>query len=123
MHDERFNYWSKSAERHDRLDERLKKIRELRDTVFIIIQDFKEQKRYDIHLFQILVLTQVVCRHLVIDPYRSAFDDGSSEGEEELHIPPHRYLFNCFVYQYHLMQICEIVITMVCCERFLLFCA
>ncbi|KAF9813949.1 hypothetical protein IEO21_05385 [Rhodonia placenta] len=44
-------------------------------------------------------------RHRVLDPYRSAFDPshvGSPEGNIEP--PPHRYLFHCYVYQYHLMQ-------------------
>ncbi|KAI0060820.1 hypothetical protein BV25DRAFT_1871013 [Artomyces pyxidatus] len=43
-------------------------------------------------------------RHLVLDPYRSAFDPkhvGSMTGED---VPPHRYLFHCYVYQYHALQ-------------------
>lgn len=52
-------------------------------------------------------------RHIVLDPYRSAFDNkhyDSSTGDEP---PPHRYLFQCYVYQYHLLQfslkLCEMV--------------
>ncbi|GBE78787.1 hypothetical protein SCP_0116800 [Sparassis crispa] len=44
-------------------------------------------------------------RHRVLDPYRSAFDPrrvGSPEGAIEP--PPHRYLFHCYVYQFHLTQ-------------------
>ncbi|KAA1476343.1 hypothetical protein DENSPDRAFT_932985 [Dentipellis sp. KUC8613] len=42
-------------------------------------------------------------RHKVVDPYRAAFDAanhlGSLTGED---VPPHRFLFHCYVYQYHL---------------------
>ncbi|KAG1736637.1 uncharacterized protein EDB91DRAFT_1141898 [Suillus paluster] len=42
-------------------------------------------------------------RLTVLDPYRPIFDrsyDASSDDE----VPPHRYLFHCYVYQYHLLQ-------------------
>ncbi|PCH32963.1 hypothetical protein WOLCODRAFT_141429 [Wolfiporia cocos MD-104 SS10] len=47
----------------------------------------------------------------VLDPYRSAFDPthvGSPEGTIEP--PPHRYLFHCYMYQYHLIQVACILI-------------
>lgn len=42
-------------------------------------------------------------RLTVLDPYRPMFDRsyGASSDDE---VPPHRYLFHCYVYQYHLLQ-------------------
>ena len=42
----------------------------------------------------------------MLDPYRSAFDPkfvGASGGAMDA--PPHRYLFNCYMYEYHTMQL------------------
>ncbi|KZT00914.1 uncharacterized protein LAESUDRAFT_523085 [Laetiporus sulphureus 93-53] len=50
-------------------------------------------------------------RHRVLDPYRSAFDPShvrSPGGSTEP--PPHRYLFHCYVYQYHLIRFASIII-------------
>ncbi|KAF8149165.1 hypothetical protein B0H34DRAFT_735166 [Crassisporium funariophilum] len=44
-----------------------------------------------------------------LDPEK--YDIGDDE-EEVYKMPPHRYLFHCYVYQYHLIQICSIVIEM-----------
>ncbi|KAF7419671.1 hypothetical protein PC9H_002263 [Pleurotus ostreatus] len=58
-------------------------------------------------------------RHKVLDPYRLAFEpkdipgrksrfdlDFEEDKDEREHqtVPPHRYLFRCYVYQYHLLQ-------------------
>lgn len=58
-------------------------------------------------MFQLLVF-----RLKVLDPYRPAFD--SSAEDPDYAMPPHRYLFNCYVYQFHLMQFSIVVINMVC---------
>lgn len=34
--------------------------------------------------------------------------------KDSLEMPPHRYLFHCYVYQYHLIQMGRIIIQMVC---------
>ncbi|KAI5118341.1 hypothetical protein M0805_009144 [Coniferiporia weirii] len=47
---------------------------------------------------------RITKRHLVLDMYRSAIDPkhvGSPSGEDP---PPHRYLFQCYLYQYHLIH-------------------
>lgn len=55
----------------------------------------------------------------VLEPYKAAFDHAAHpEDEDEHHIhdtdaPPHRHLFRCYVYQYHLTQFAEIVIETV----------
>lgn len=49
-------------------------------------------------------LNVIFYRLLVLEPYRQAFGSkhiGSITGED---VPPHRYLFHCYVYQYHVME-------------------
>ena len=56
---------------------------------------------------------------MVSEPYREAFSDeheGCMTGGE---IPPRRYLFHAYTYQYHLMEFSVILINTV--ERFQLF--
>ncbi|KAF7338076.1 hypothetical protein MVEN_02032100 [Mycena venus] len=48
-------------------------------------------------------------RHLVLEPWLPAFDPNHDPEHE---IPPHRHLFHCYVYQYHLMQMAFNVMTM-----------
>ncbi|KAF8268962.1 hypothetical protein EI94DRAFT_1799762 [Lactarius quietus] len=50
-------------------------------------------------------------RHLVLEPYREAFSDkheGCMTGGD---IPPHRFLFHAYTYQYHLMEFSIILIN------------
>ncbi|KZV73701.1 hypothetical protein PENSPDRAFT_602548 [Peniophora sp. CONT] len=45
-------------------------------------------------------------RFRVLEPYREAFDPkhlGSMTGDN---VPPHRFLFHCYLYQYHLRRFC-----------------
>ncbi|OBZ78595.1 Uncharacterized protein C57A7.05 [Grifola frondosa] len=74
-------------------EERLAKLEGLRDKMAEVMERFKKQKR-----------------HMVLDPFRSAFDPShvrSSYGIIEP--PPHRYLFHCYVYQYHLIRFSSIL--------------
>ncbi|RDB29703.1 Uncharacterized protein C57A7.05 [Hypsizygus marmoreus] len=48
-------------------------------------------------------------RHRVLDPYRSTFE---AKVDSEQETPAHRYLFQAYVYQYHLIQFTWIVIEM-----------
>ncbi|KAI0653782.1 hypothetical protein C8Q70DRAFT_927041 [Cubamyces menziesii] len=49
-------------------------------------------------------------RHRVLDPYRSAFDPKHVRSLSGIHeAPPHRYLFHCYMYQYHLMRFASIL--------------
>ncbi|KAI0917777.1 hypothetical protein AcV7_007101 [Taiwanofungus camphoratus] len=68
--------------------ERLASLGNMRESMNAVLERFRSEKR-----------------HRVLDPYRSAFDPkhvGTPEGVIEP--PPHRYLFHCYVYEYHLMQ-------------------
>ncbi|KAJ7172199.1 hypothetical protein C8R46DRAFT_893839 [Mycena filopes] len=47
-------------------------------------------------------------RHIILDPWRPSFDPSDNEQE----MPPHRYLFNGYVYQYHLIQVSANIATM-----------
>ncbi|KAF8956639.1 hypothetical protein BDZ97DRAFT_1763642 [Flammula alnicola] len=139
----------KQEEARKRQEERVKKIKEVREKVMAQLEKFRESER-----------------HAVLDPYRPAFEDGptspatsqptspnmgftplpssdangfahghpDAEGSgdarekagkdepvqeeeresrrDEYVMPPHRYLFNCYVYQYHLIQIASIVVEM-----------
>ncbi|KAI9062294.1 hypothetical protein FKP32DRAFT_1677443 [Trametes sanguinea] len=49
-------------------------------------------------------------RHRVLDPYRSAFDPKHVCALSGIHEPPpHRYLFHCYMYQYHVMRFSSIL--------------
>ncbi|OCH87285.1 hypothetical protein OBBRIDRAFT_814199 [Obba rivulosa] len=67
---------------------RLQDLIALREKTHDILERFRKEKR-----------------HRVLDPYRSAFDPNhvGSQGDNS-EPPPHRYLFHCFVYQYHAME-------------------
>jgi hypothetical protein len=50
---------------------------------------------------------------MVLEPYRGAFSDmheGCMTGGD---IPPHRFLFHAYTYQYHLMEFSNILISTV----------
>lgn len=59
-------------------------------------------------LFQRVSLRVLSIRHAILDPYLPAFDDRKQE------MPSHRYLFSCYVYQYHLTQMGAIILELVC---------
>jgi len=55
----------------------------------------------------------MLLRHKVLDPYRPAFDPNHAASTSDEEMIPHRYLFDCYVYQYHLLQFATIVVSMV----------
>lgn len=58
-------------------------------------------------------LTYDCYRHMVLEPYREAFSDkheGCMTGGD---IPPHRFLFHAYTYQYHLMEFSNVLISIV----------
>src|ERR1700734_3043055 len=54
------------------------------------------------------------CRHKILDPYRPAFDPQHVASPSDEGVPPHRYLFHCYVYQYHLLQFATVLVSTVC---------
>ncbi|KAF8344985.1 hypothetical protein F5887DRAFT_968850 [Amanita rubescens] len=47
-------------------------------------------------------------RHLILEPYKQAFESSYLTDDTEDEIPPHRYLFYCYVFQYHIMRFGQI---------------
>ncbi|KAJ7632836.1 hypothetical protein FB45DRAFT_744966 [Roridomyces roridus] len=74
------------------LKQRMKELSFVRANLKKTLESFKEDKR-----------------HLVLEPWRSSFD---LEHETEHEAWPHRHLFHCYVYQYHLMQVSTNLLTM-----------
>lgn len=54
----------------------------------------------------------LLSRHKVLGPYRKLFDSKHASSSDE-EVPPHRYLFHSFVYQYHLLQFATLMVNMV----------
>ncbi|THU98769.1 hypothetical protein K435DRAFT_720372 [Dendrothele bispora CBS 962.96] len=81
----RWNFWQKKTSKEDMWQKRVEELEKLRARMERLLREFKEEKR-----------------HSVLEPYRSAFE--KVEGDDDDDLPSHRYLFNCYVYQYHLMR-------------------
>ncbi|TFK87224.1 hypothetical protein K466DRAFT_491227 [Polyporus arcularius HHB13444] len=72
--------------------ERLAKLEDMRANMHETLEHFKQEKR-----------------HRVLDPYRSAFDPKHVRADGFHDPPPHRYLFHCYMYQYHLIRFSSIL--------------
>ncbi|KAJ6502261.1 hypothetical protein C8R45DRAFT_818343 [Mycena sanguinolenta] len=66
------------------LEQRMGELEAVRKDLMVTLDEFRKDKR-----------------HLVLEPWNPFFDP-SHEPEHEM--PPHRYLFHCYVYQFHLIQ-------------------
>ncbi|KAF8896796.1 hypothetical protein CPB84DRAFT_1682022 [Gymnopilus junonius] len=93
---------TKLREELQKREERVKRIRDVRDQLANALETFR-----------------VYERHAVLEPYRPSFEEGnynppdtSYSFKEDYVMPPHRCLFNCFLYQYNLMQITSIILEM-----------
>ncbi|KAF9457122.1 hypothetical protein BDZ94DRAFT_1203283 [Collybia nuda] len=94
VRDGRFKFWIPREEKEARWKTKLAALQKIKGDVSTILEHFRD-----------------VSRHRVLDPYRPAFED-RLEGHIEPEIPAHRYLFHCYVYQYHLIQFACIVVEM-----------
>ncbi|EIW75984.1 hypothetical protein CONPUDRAFT_93215 [Coniophora puteana RWD-64-598 SS2] len=96
VYDNRFKFWRRNMKgrREERRRENVEKFEVMLQELARTIEEFKSSKRYN-----------------VIDPYRPLFEtvDDSSSINLEYDAPPHRYLFHCYVYQYHLMEVAGIL--------------
>ncbi|TDL21197.1 hypothetical protein BD410DRAFT_821614 [Rickenella mellea] len=82
-------YWKLYGREHAKWSESVKENEEARKRHRKALNKFREQQR-----------------QIVINPYRRAFEVKSSAANSPLdEIPPHRYLFQSFLYQYHLLQL------------------
>ncbi|KAF7964639.1 hypothetical protein HWV62_4637, partial [Athelia sp. TMB] len=91
----RFGFWFAKVNEKKLREEKIQKYEEAKAVLEEMLARFRLQKR-----------------HKVLEPYRSAFDPESDPNSELTEIPPHRYLFNCYVYQFHLMQFAIVMIDM-----------
>lgn len=86
IREHRFKFWM-STEEKDRIQKgRIQKYQELLRRLVRELDEFTTKKRLS-----------------VLEPYRAIFGS-PSDGPTYEDAPPHRYLFHCYVYQYHLMR-------------------
>ncbi|KAJ7087768.1 hypothetical protein C8R44DRAFT_26769 [Mycena epipterygia] len=82
---------SGAKQRRD-LEQRMGELPKVRENLIAVLDEFKKNTR-----------------HLVLEPWRPSFDPNHDPEQE---MPPHRHLFHCYVYQYHLLQVSANVVTM-----------
>ncbi|KAG8221785.1 hypothetical protein J3R82DRAFT_2101 [Butyriboletus roseoflavus] len=104
VRDNRFNFWVSGEEKQGIRMDRIKKYEALRRELSLNLDEFTNKKRFILCLNgPSRTLMAMTRRFTVLNPYRAMFtstDDTLTERE----ITPHRHLFHCYVYQYHLMQ-------------------
>ncbi|KAH7923390.1 hypothetical protein BV22DRAFT_1196761 [Leucogyrophana mollusca] len=92
--DHRWSFWKDTQHKDATRQDVMKKYEKLYEELSRALDEFRNNKR-----------------HAVLDPYRPIFDteddQTSTKGEDE--VPPHRYLFHCYVYQYHLMEFSKLL--------------
>ena len=59
-------------------------------------------------------------RLLVIEPYHPVVEIADDESHHK-EIPPHKHLFHCYVYQYHLIQVASVLVESVSAQSLLRF--
>ncbi|KAJ7219546.1 hypothetical protein GGX14DRAFT_533276 [Mycena pura] len=84
--------WIAGRKRRQALEQRVGELQKIREALRYALNEFRNDKR-----------------HLVLEPWRPSFDPNSDPEQE---MPPHRHLFHCYVYQYHLIQVSTNIITM-----------
>lgn len=86
VREHRFNFWVNTEEKNRTREDRIQKFQGLLRKLSQELDEFTVKKRL-----------------LVLEPYRPMFDtvDDLASCDD---VPPHRYLFHCYVYQYHLMR-------------------
>ncbi|EGN97169.1 hypothetical protein SERLA73DRAFT_183808 [Serpula lacrymans var. lacrymans S7.3] len=95
VRDHRFDFWVSRSEKERIRKGGVQNYERIRDELSRVLDDFRKDKR-----------------NIVLDPYRPALSadyDGASIDNE---VPPHRYLFHCYVYQYHLMQFSILLVAL-----------
>ncbi|KAG6856698.1 hypothetical protein H0H87_001739 [Tephrocybe sp. NHM501043] len=87
----RIRFLFKTKEAKERWSTQLAEHQKFRDELFAVIERFRTDERYR-----------------VLEAYRPAFDQEHPEDDP----PAHRYLFQAYVYQYHLIQFALIILEM-----------
>ncbi|KAF8550186.1 hypothetical protein OG21DRAFT_1469052 [Imleria badia] len=86
VQDNCLHFWASREDKNKIRLDRIKKYEDLHRELSLQLDEFTNQKRF-----------------FILDPYR-AMVTSPDEALTEREIIPHRHLFNCYVYQYHLMQ-------------------
>ncbi|KAF8642481.1 hypothetical protein AX16_009482 [Volvariella volvacea WC 439] len=94
VRNDRFNFWVSRYDKEAKQRKMLDEVVRVRDELESALDRFKKDDR-----------------HKVLEPYKAAFESHGHQ-DEDIDIPPHRHLFHCYVYQYHLMQMASNIITM-----------
>jgi hypothetical protein len=81
------------ARKRQALEHRINELGKMRENLVAVLAELREDKR-----------------HLILEPYRPSFDQAQDPDQE---MPPHRHLFHCYVYQYHLLQTADLMVAMV----------
>ncbi|KZT24411.1 hypothetical protein NEOLEDRAFT_1207860 [Neolentinus lepideus HHB14362 ss-1] len=89
---------------------RLKFWRSTRTKAKELKEKAEELERLKRELSEALEVFMTDKRHLVLEPYRSRVDHDSKRLSDDA--PPHRFLFHCFVYEYHLMRFAQLVLEL-----------
>ncbi|KAJ7510139.1 hypothetical protein B0H11DRAFT_1957855 [Mycena galericulata] len=84
--------WLSGAKHQRDLEQRIGELNKIRANLTNTLDEFRKEKR-----------------HLVLEPWRPSFDP---DHDPEQEMPPHRHLFHCYVYQYHLIQVSANILTM-----------
>lgn len=108
----RFKLWRNNANEEAERQNKIDAIQRLRYRVVTALEEFRTDKRcvsgYNLHTDGNEKI--LVNRLKVLDPYRTAFEN--REDHPNYVMPNHQYLFHCYVYQFHLMQFSEVVVSM-----------
>ncbi|KAJ3536349.1 hypothetical protein NMY22_g6068 [Coprinellus aureogranulatus] len=87
----KWSFFSRQKQAAERA-KKVEKIKDMRSAVASALETFHQKDRL-----------------LVIEPYHPVVELNDDESVHK-EIPPHRHLFHCYVYQYHLIQVASIVI-------------
>lgn len=110
----RWKFWDRAEEKQKQREAKIERYEEIKRALEDALDRFRNDKRYEhraLHqrTFQLLLS----CRHKVLEPYLIAFDPNHVASSSDDELPPHRYLFHCYVYQYHLLQFTIILVGVV----------
>jgi hypothetical protein len=103
--------WMRGRERERCWREGREEVEKVHAALVEALKVFKEEKRSVIVASVAVAIADDLTRHAVLDPYRAVLDPKFAG--EDVDTPPHRYLFHCYVYQYHLMRFSQDLIDVV----------
>ena len=115
--------WGSREKVEARRKERLRCMETVKSDLDAVIERFRKHRRYWFYHRELQHNSScsfpLRSRQRVLDPYRCAFQPkhvcGGVEGIFEA--PPHKYLFHCYVYEYHTLQLAVLLCGIVSPSR------